>query len=58
MQAAVDRVMKTYGMIVHLTPAQAMVVREKLSSFLGEKSETDERKLAIDGLRYVRGLKI
>jgi hypothetical protein len=35
-----------------------MVVREKLSSFLGEKSETDERKLAIDGLRYVRGLKI
>jgi hypothetical protein len=35
-----------------------MLVREKVASFLGEKSETDERKLAIDGLRYVRRLKI
>jgi len=58
MQAAIDRVMRTYGMIVNLTPAQETVVREKVASFLGEKSETDERKLAIDGLRYVRGLKI
>ena len=58
MQAAIDRVMRTYGMIVNLTPAQEMVVREKVARFLGEKSETDERKLAIDGLRYVRELKI
>jgi hypothetical protein len=58
MQAAIDRVMRTYGLIVNLTPAQEMLVREKVARFLGEKSETDERKLAIDGLRYVRGLKI
>jgi hypothetical protein len=58
MQAAIDRVMRTYGLIVNLTPAQEMLVREKVARFLGEKSETDERKLAIDGLRYVRRLKI
>jgi hypothetical protein len=58
MQAAIDRVMHTDGMIVNLTPAQERLVREKVASFLGEKSETDERKLAIDGLRYVRELKI
>ena len=58
MQAAIDRVMRTYGLIVNLTPAQEMLVREKVARFLGEKSETDEQKLAIDGLRYVRGLKI
>jgi hypothetical protein len=58
MQAVIDRVMHTYGMIVNLTPARERAVREKVSSFLGEKSETDEQKLAIDGLRYVRDLKI
>jgi hypothetical protein len=58
MQAAIDRVMRTYGLIVNLTPAQEMLVREKVARFLGEKSETDEHKLAIDGLRYVRRLKI
>jgi len=58
MEKAIDRVMQTYGMIVNLTPAEELVVREKVSRFLGQKSEDDEQKLTIAGLRYVRELKI
>jgi len=58
MEQAIDRVMRTYGMIVNLTPADEQVVREKVSTFLGQKSEDDEQKLTIAGLQYVRGLKI
>jgi hypothetical protein len=58
MEQAIDRVMHTYGMIVNLTPADEQVVREKVSKFLGQKSEDDEQKLTIAGLQYVRELKI
>ena len=34
MQAAIDRVMQTYGMMVNLTPGQEAEVREKVSNLL------------------------
>jgi hypothetical protein len=58
MEAAIERVMKTYGMIVNMTFAQEQVVREKVSHFLQDKVETDEQKLTIEGLRYARGISI
>ena len=58
MQAAIDRIMQTYGMIVQMTPDQERVVREKVSNFLGQKSEQDVQKLTIAGLQYVRALKL
>jgi hypothetical protein len=58
MEKAIERVMQTYGMIVNLTWAEEFVVREKVSTFLGQKSEDDEQKLTIAGLQYVRALKI
>jgi hypothetical protein len=54
MQAAVDRVMKTYGMIVNLTPDEERAARERVVSHLANNSEADERVLAIEGLRYLR----
>jgi hypothetical protein len=53
MQAAVDRVIKTYSMLVNLTAVEEQVAREKVSSFLAS-IKTDENKLAIEGLRYLR----
>jgi hypothetical protein len=47
MQAAVDRVMKTYGMLVNLTAQQEQVAREKVSSFLASACTDDENKLAV-----------
>jgi hypothetical protein len=54
MQAAVDRVMKTYGMLVNLTVQQEQAAREKVSSFLAGARTDDENKLAVEGLRYLR----
>jgi len=57
MQAAVDRVMKTYGMIVNLTADEERVARQKVTSYLAEKPESDENSLAIEGLRYLRSVR-
>jgi hypothetical protein len=51
MQAAIDRVMQTYTMIVNLSADQETITRRKVTEFLAGRSEVDERVLAIDGLR-------
>ena len=53
MQAAIDRVMKTYGLLVNLTPQQQQAAREKVSIFLANAHTDDENKLAVEGLRYL-----
>ncbi len=58
MEAAVDRVMKTYGMMVNLSQIQERKVRDKVSKFLKDLKESDEQKLTVEGLRYVRGIRI
>ena len=57
MQAAVERVMQTYGMLVSLTSPQERELREKVSSFLKDKGD-DEHKLAVEGLRHLLGHKL
>ena len=54
MEAVIDRVMQTYGMLVNLTPEQEHAAREKVSSFLANVKIEDEQKLAVEGLRYLR----
>jgi hypothetical protein len=54
MQAAIDRVMQTYGMMANLTPVQEAVAREKVSHFLKDKGG-DEHSLAVEGLKYLLG---
>lgn len=54
MQAALDRVMHTYGMLVNLTAEQEQLAREKVASFLACAKTDDETKLAVEGLRYLR----
>jgi hypothetical protein len=57
MQAAIDRVMKTYGMIVNLTADEERAARRQVTRYLAEKPETDEKALAIEGLRYLRSVR-
>jgi len=57
MQAAIDRVMQTYGMIERLSDEDMRVAREKVSSFLAERPEASEHQLAVEGLRYLRSVK-
>ncbi len=57
MQAAIDRVMKTYSMIVNLTAEQERVAREKVTCHLAEQPAADENVLAVEGLRYLRSVR-
>ena len=57
MQAAIDRVMQTYCMIVTLTDAETQAAREKVSSYLAERPEATEQQLAVEGLRYLRSVR-
>jgi hypothetical protein len=54
MQAAIDRVMLAYGMLVDLTPEQEQSAREKVTAFLTTAQTEDETKLAVEGLRFLR----
>ena len=53
MEAAIDRVMLAYGLMVNLTSAEEPSVREQVSQFLADKTG-DEHQLAVEGLRYLR----
>jgi len=55
--AAIDRVMRTYGMIVNLTADQERAAREKVTSHLADKPATDDNSLAVEGLRYLRSVR-
>jgi hypothetical protein len=57
MQAAVDRIMKTYGMIVNLTVDEERAARQRVTNYLAEKPDSDEKSLAIEGLRYLRSVR-
>jgi hypothetical protein len=57
MQAAIDRVMQTYGMIVNLSLDEERAAREKVSSHLAERPNASEQQLAVEGLRYLRSIK-
>jgi hypothetical protein len=54
MQAAIDRVMKTYGMMVNLTPAEECLARERVAQFLSGRTE-DESRLVVEGIKFLRG---
>jgi hypothetical protein len=54
MQAAIDRVMQAYAMMVDLTPEEEEVTRQKLERHLAGM-DADEKALAVEGLRYLRG---
>jgi hypothetical protein len=54
MQSAIDRVMQAYTMIANLAPEQVQATRERLTAYLAGM-DADERVLAVEGMRYLRG---
>jgi len=53
MQKVIDQVMRTYGLMVNLTPAEEQAARERLETFL--KDKPDSSKLAVEGVKFLRG---
>ena len=54
MERVVERVMRTYAMMVTLTVAQEEEARGRLETFLRHKTGSDQ-ELAVQGLRFLRG---
>jgi hypothetical protein len=54
MQAAIDRVMQAYSMMVNLTSGQELEARQRVSKFL-EDIGGDEHHLAVEGLKFLLG---
>lgn len=57
MQAAIDRVMQTYGMLVNLTAEEERKARDEVSKVMARANTNDENKLAVAGLKYLRSAK-
>src|SRR5215468_484849 len=59
MDAAIDRIMQTYGLLVNQTADASAEAREKVTEYvktLFEAGEKDEHRLAVCGLTYLRQL--
>ena len=54
MEEVINRVMGAYGMMVNLTPGEAQATRERLTAHLAGM-DADEKTLAVEGLRFLRG---
>ena len=54
MQAVIDRVLQTYGMMVNLSPMEERAAREKVSNYLKDRGG-DEHILAVEGLKHLLG---
>ena len=54
MQAAIDRVMQAFTLMANLTAEEEQATRERLAEYLSGM-DADEKALAVEGLRYLRG---
>lgn len=54
MDEVIEQVMRTYALMVTLTPAEERAARERLEQFLKGKSD-DTRQLAVEGVKFLRG---
>jgi hypothetical protein len=59
MEAAIDRIMQTYDLLMNRTPEATAVAREKVTQYINtlfEAGERDPHRLAVCGLAYLREL--
>ena len=59
MEAAIDRVMQTYALLVNRSAAASDEARAKVTEYLGklfEAGEKDTHRLTVCGLTYLREL--
>jgi hypothetical protein len=54
MDEVIEKVMRTYALMVTLTPAEDQAARERLARFLQDKTD-DTRRLIFEGVKFLRG---
>jgi len=50
--------MQTYAMIANVTASQELLLKAQLTSFLYAQTETDEMRLTVAGLTYLRQISL
>lgn len=56
METAINRTMQTYAILKDLTFSQKQSLRAEVTSFLNSQSETDELRLTVAGLTFLKRL--
>jgi hypothetical protein len=59
MEAAIDRIMMTYALLVNRSAAASLEAREKVTAYVAklfEAGEKDTHRLTVCGLTYLREL--
>jgi hypothetical protein len=59
MQAAIDRIMQTYDLLMNRTPEASAEARAKVTQYVAtlfEAGEHDPQRLAVCGIAYLREL--
>jgi hypothetical protein len=59
MEAAIDRIMQTYALLVNRSAATSQEARAKVTDYIGklfEAGEKDTHRLTVCGLTYLREL--
>lgn len=54
MQAAVERILSTYGTMQHLSKKDIEGLRADVVAFLSKHEDFDEGRMAVEGIRYLR----
>ena len=54
MESVVERVVRTYGMMVNLSSEDERSTRERVIKFLAGRSE-EEKLLAVEAIKHLRG---
>jgi len=55
---AINRAMQTYAMMANVTASQELLLKAQLTSFLYAQTETDEMRLTVAGLTYLRQISL
>jgi hypothetical protein len=58
MQAAIDRILSTYRLLHNLSEDEIEALRTDVTTFLAEQEGLDEKRMAVEGLRYLRRSRI
>ena len=56
MEMVVERVVRTYGMMVTLSPQEEDTVRQRVLKFVEGKTD-DENTIAVEAIKFLRGPK-
>jgi hypothetical protein len=54
MDDVINRIITTYGMLRNVSQDELDILRHDVTTFLAQQEGMEERRMAVEGLRYLR----